>query len=151
MRFSKKIVRSGVLFGACASIIFGTGVFIGACGSSDDTPANPTDQDASTEATTGDAAVAALDLQANNATVYVGQLVRLDAAQSKAPGGAAITYGWSLKSAPAGSSITTATLAGDAGASLAELMALGRWSSPQMAMRYMHENAKRSKAALKKL
>ena len=46
---------------------------------------------------------------------------------------------------------TTATLAGDAGASLAELMALGRWSSPQMAMRYMHENAKRSKAALKKL
>jgi integrase len=46
---------------------------------------------------------------------------------------------------------TTATLAGDAGASLAELMALGRWSSPQMAMRYMHENAKRSKAALEKL
>ena len=41
---------------------------------------------------------------------------------------------------------TAATLAGDAGASLAELMALGRWSSPQMAMRYMHENAKRSKA-----
>jgi hypothetical protein len=29
-------------------------------------------------------------------------------------------------------------------------MALGRWSSPQMAMRYMHENAKRSKAALEK-
>jgi integrase len=46
---------------------------------------------------------------------------------------------------------TAATLAGDAGASLAELMALGRWSSPQMAMRYMHENAKRSKAALEKL
>jgi integrase len=46
---------------------------------------------------------------------------------------------------------TAATLAGDAGASLAELLALGRWSSPQMAMRYMHENAKRSKAALEKL
>ncbi len=46
---------------------------------------------------------------------------------------------------------TVATLAGDAGASLAELMALGRWSTPQMAMRYMHENAKRSKAALEKL
>src|ERR1700730_2259175 len=46
---------------------------------------------------------------------------------------------------------TAATLAGDAGASLAELMALGRWSSPQMAMRYMHENAKRSKAALERL
>ncbi|MEO6575692.1 MAG: hypothetical protein ABIP89_17710, partial [Polyangiaceae bacterium] len=111
--FSKKIVRGGVFFGACASIIFGTGAFIGACGSSDDTAANPTDQDASAEATTmGDGNVAALDLQANNATVYVGQLVRLDAAQSKAPGGAALTYGWSLKSAPTGSSITTGTLAG---------------------------------------
>jgi integrase len=46
---------------------------------------------------------------------------------------------------------TTATLAADEGATLAELMALGRWSTPQMAARYMKVNAERSKGALKRL
>lgn len=46
---------------------------------------------------------------------------------------------------------TTATLAGDAGATLAELMALGRWVTPQMAARYMRVNARASKRALDRL
>ncbi len=112
MRFSKKIVRGGVFFATCASIIVGTGATLGACGGSDDTAANP-DQDASSEATTmGDDGGGILDLRADGVKVYVGQPVRLDAAQSKAPNGAAITYAWSVKSVPAGSAITTATLAG---------------------------------------
>jgi integrase len=46
---------------------------------------------------------------------------------------------------------TTATLAGEAGATLAELMALGRWSTPQIASRYMKVSARASKAALGRL
>lgn len=46
---------------------------------------------------------------------------------------------------------TAATLAGDAGASLAELMAFGRWATPGMAARYMRVSAQRAKSAAERL
>lgn len=47
---------------------------------------------------------------------------------------------------------TTATLAGARkGASLAELMAIGRWRSPQMAARYLHPSVQDARRALRRL
>lgn len=46
---------------------------------------------------------------------------------------------------------TAATLAGEAGATLAELMAFGRWTTPQMAARYMKIRAAQAKKAAERL
>lgn len=46
---------------------------------------------------------------------------------------------------------TAATIAGDKGATLAELMAFGRWATPQMAARYMKVNAAQAKKAGERL
>lgn len=46
---------------------------------------------------------------------------------------------------------TAATLAGDKGATLAELMAFGRWATPQMAARYMKVSALNAKKAGERL
>ena len=46
---------------------------------------------------------------------------------------------------------TACTIAGNNGASLAELMALGGWETPAMACRYLHIDAKQSRAAVDRL
>lgn len=46
---------------------------------------------------------------------------------------------------------TACTIAGNNGATLAELMALGGWDSPSMAMRYLHIDAKQSRGAVDRL
>lgn len=46
---------------------------------------------------------------------------------------------------------TASTIAGDEGATLNELMAMGQWTTAAMAMRYVRINAKRSKRALERL
>jgi integrase len=46
---------------------------------------------------------------------------------------------------------TACTIAGNEGATFAELMALGGWTTPAMAMRYFHADAKLSRGAVEKL
>lgn len=46
---------------------------------------------------------------------------------------------------------TACSIAGNNGATLAELMALGGWDTPAMAMRYFHADAKQAKGAIEKL
>jgi len=46
---------------------------------------------------------------------------------------------------------TACSIAGNNGATLAELMALGGWDTPAMAMRYFHADAKQSKGAVDRL
>jgi integrase len=46
---------------------------------------------------------------------------------------------------------TACSIAGNNGSTLAELMALGGWESPAMAMRYFHADAKQSKGAVERL
>lgn len=46
---------------------------------------------------------------------------------------------------------TACTIAGNNGATLAELMALGGWETPAMALKYMHIDAHQSRAAVEKL
>jgi hypothetical protein len=111
MAYRNRIVRGGALFATCASVIIGTGALLGACGSGDDTGANP-NQDASTEATVGEGGTGVLDLQANNVKVYVGQLARLDAGQSRSASGGPVALAWTLKSVPPTSTVTSAAFTG---------------------------------------
>lgn len=55
-----------------------------------------------------DAGPAFADAIASSVTVYLGQVVTLDASESQGTG--AITYAWTVKDVPEGSSITSASL-----------------------------------------
>lgn len=112
MAYRRTIIRGGALFATCASVIMGTGALLGACGGDDATSAAP-DQDASSEASTGtEGGTGALDLKAENVKVYVGQLARLDAGQSRSASGGPLTLAWTLKSVPPTSTITSAAFSG---------------------------------------
>lgn len=56
--------------------------------------------------------VGAIEVIASDAQVYVGAQAHLDASQSKRPAGAVLTFAWTVKSAPNGSQVTTASLTG---------------------------------------
>ena len=109
MAYRRMIVRGGALVATCASVIMGAGALLGACGGGDETGAS--NQDASAE-TTIEGGTGVVDVKADNVKVYVGQLARLDAGQSRSASGGPLTLAWTLKSVPPTSTITSAAFSG---------------------------------------
>lgn len=106
MASSRVLLSILLLTGAASSALL-------ACGDDDGTNAVP---DASTaidaardDIDAGPADAGAVEAVASGLTVYLGAAVKLDATASTGPVG--FTYAWALATAPAGSAVTTASLA----------------------------------------
>ncbi len=112
MRLNARITRLGFVV-ALGSLVTMSLVSAEGCGGDDSVTDNL--DDASPDGITGDDSpgpVGAVEVVANDVKAYVGTSGRIDASQSKRPAGSALGFEWTVKSVPAGSKVTTASLVG---------------------------------------
>ena len=113
MSLNARIGRLGFVV-ALGSLVSMSLVSAEGCGGDDSVTDNVDDASSDGTATGDDSPgpVGAVEVVATDVKAYVGTSGRIDASQSKRPAGSTLTFEWTIKSVPAGSKVTTASIVG---------------------------------------
>jgi WD40-like Beta Propeller Repeat len=110
MKSNRRVSRFGFAVALTSLVSMGLASAQG-CGG-DDSVGENTDDASSDSAEDSPGTVGAVEVVATDVSAYVGTSGRIDASQSKRPSGSSLSFEWTIKSVPNGSTVTTASLVG---------------------------------------